>query len=62
MHYTGNNNDTTDARKNFRIYQLEDYTEELAGQHTLNGAQGNKILKESLQQTTKTVIDTEFLK
>ena len=62
MHYTGNKTDAADSRKNFRIYQLEDYTEELAGQHTLNSAEGNKILKDSLQQTTKTVIDTEFLK
>ena len=62
MHYTGNKSDNTDSRKAFRIYQLDDYTEEIASQHTLNSSQGNQISKESLQKTTKTVIDAEFLK
>ncbi|AEB29204.1 PGA biosynthesis protein CapA [Carnobacterium sp. 17-4] len=62
MHYTGNKSDNKDSRKAFRIYQLDDYTEEIASQHTLNSSQGNQISKESLQQTTETVIDAEFLK
>ena len=62
MHYTGNKSDNMDSRKAFRIYQLDDYTEEIANQHSLNSSQGNQISKESLQQTTETVIDAEFLK
>ncbi|SIN99758.1 poly-gamma-glutamate synthesis protein (capsule biosynthesis protein) [Carnobacterium alterfunditum] len=62
MHYKGNNTDSTDSRRGFKIYPLADYTEELATQHTLNSAQGNQISKESLQQTTETVIDADFLK
>ncbi len=62
MHYKGNNTDSTDSRRGFKIYPLADYTEELASQHTLNSSQGNQISKESLQQTTGTIIDAEFLK
>ncbi|MBT2732006.1 CapA family protein [Carnobacterium sp. ISL-102] len=62
MHYKGNNTDSVDSRRGFKIYPLADYTEELASQHTLNSSQGNQISKESLQQTTGTIIDAEFLK
>lgn len=62
MHYTGIKSEDTDLRKDFRIYQLDDYTEKIASQHTLNSSQVNQISKESLQQTTETVIDAEFLK
>lgn len=62
MHYIGDQSDYAKSRKNFRIYQLDDYTEELAANHVLNGYQENKVSKKSLQQTTEKVIGTEFLK
>ncbi|MER2002369.1 MAG: CapA family protein [Carnobacterium inhibens] len=61
MQYTGIKNENTDSRNHFRIYQLDEYTEELASQHALNSSQGNQLSKESLQQTTENVIDAEFL-
>lgn len=61
MHYTGAKSEAADLRKNFRIYKLDDYTEKIASQHTLNSSQGNQLSKESLQQTTEAVIDAEFL-
>ncbi len=62
MHYTGDQNDYAESRQNFKIYPLDDYTEELAQQHVLNGYQENQVSKASLQQTTDKVIDSEFLK
>ncbi|MEK4946503.1 CapA family protein [Carnobacterium sp. FSL W8-0810] len=62
MQYTGIKNENTDSRNHFRIYQLDEYTEELASQHALNSSQGNQLSKESLQQTTENVIDAEFLR
>lgn len=62
MHYKGNNTNSADSRRGFKIYQLDEYTKELASQHTLNSSQGNQLSTESLQQTTETVIDAEFLK
>lgn len=62
MHYTGDQNDYAESRQNFKIYLLDDYTEELAKQHVLNGYQENQVSKSSLQQTTENVIDAEFLK
>lgn len=62
MHYTGNKNDAEDSRKDFRIYQLDEYTKELGSQHALNSSQENQLSKESLQRTTEAVIDAEFLK
>ncbi|WP_035054209.1 CapA family protein [Carnobacterium pleistocenium] len=62
MHYKGTNTDSGDSRRDFKIYQLDEYTKELADQHTLNSSQGNQLSKESLQQTTETIIDAEFLK
>lgn len=62
MHYTGKKNDAEDSRKDFRIYQLDEYTKELGSQHSLNSFQGNQLSKESLQRTTETVIDAKFLK
>ena len=62
MHYTGNKNDTEDSRKDFRIYQMDEYTKELGSQHALNSSQENQLSKESLQRTTEAVIDAEFLK
>ena len=61
MHYTGAKSEAADLRKNFRIYKLDDYTEKIASQHTLNSSQENQLSKESLQQTTEAVIDAEFL-
>lgn len=62
MHYKGTNTDSGDSRRDFKIYQLDEYTKELANQHTLNSSQGKQLSKESLQQTTETIIDAEFLK
>lgn len=62
MQYTGNKSENTDSRNHFRIYQLDEYTQELAGQHVLNSYQSNQLSKKSLQQTTENVIDAEFLK
>ncbi len=61
MQYTGIKNENTDSRNYFRIYQLDEYTQELASQHALNSSQGNQLSKKSLQQTTENVIDAEFL-
>lgn len=46
----------------YEIYELDDYTEELANQHGLQGYLGNIINIETFQNKVDEVIDEEFLR
>ena len=55
-HYTGDAADIMNTRKNFTVYKLSDYSEELAEQHGLNGVDGQKVRLNDLYARTKKVI------
>ena len=55
-HYTGDAADIMNTRKNFAVYKLSDYSEELAEQHGLNGVDGQKVRLNDLYARTKKVI------
>ena len=61
IHYEADPANVAPTRRNFVVYPLEDYTEELAEGHAINGYKGNMITKERFQQMTEDVIDAEFL-
>ena len=55
-HYTGDAADIMNTRKNFTVYKLSDYSEELAEQHGLNGVDGQKVRLNDLYARTKKAI------
>lgn len=50
-----------DTRGKFAVYKLENYTEELAGNHGLSGLEDNDVSIEHYQQLLEKVIDPVFL-
>lgn len=55
-HYSGDANDILNTRKDFSVYKLSDYTDELAKQHGLNGVDGQSVTISDLYQRTESII------
>ena len=55
-HYTGVASDILNTRKDFTVYKLSDYTEELASQHGLNGVDSQTVSIDDLYKRTEEVI------
>lgn len=55
-HYSGEANDILNTRKDFSVYKLSDYTDELAKQHGLNGVDGQSVTISDLYQRTENII------
>lgn len=49
------------TRENFEVYKLEDYTDDLAESHGLNGLEDNDVSIEHYQKIVEEVIDPSFL-
>ena len=49
------------TRANFTVYPLEDYSEELAKTHGLNGYNGIEVSRKWFEEKTHEVIDETFL-
>lgn len=62
IHYTAKRMDVENTRRDFKIYPLEQYTDELAAQHGLNGYNGIVISPENYRQMVNETIPEEFLK
>lgn len=61
-HYTGDANDILNTRKDFTVYKLSDYSDELAAKHGLNGVDGQSVTITDLYTRTKNVIkDIEII-
>lgn len=61
-HYTGDANDILNTRKDFTVYKLSDYSDELAAKHGLNGVDGQSVSIKDLYTRTKNVIkDIEII-
>lgn len=52
---------TLDGSRNFKVYRLEEYPQELASQHALNGYEGQSVNVENMKAIVQSVIDAEFL-
>lgn len=61
-HYEGNASDIMNTRHNYRVYRLDQYSNQLAKKHALNGYEGQSISLALLNEKTKIVIDQKFLK
>jgi poly-gamma-glutamate capsule biosynthesis protein CapA/YwtB (metallophosphatase superfamily) len=62
-HYTGDAKDILNTRKDFTVYKLSDYTDELAAKHGLNGVDGQKVTIQDLyDRTSKIIKDIEIIK
>lgn len=57
---TGENNDL-DKRRDFMIYPLKDYTEEIAQHHALANEDGEDVSPEYFEQLTEKMIDARYL-
>lgn len=55
-HYSGDAFNIGNTRKNFGVYKLQDYTNELAAQHGLNGYQGQSVTVRDLYERTETIV------
>ncbi|CZQ87284.1 CapA family protein [Trichococcus ilyis] len=60
-HYVADRGNVESTRHDFKIYKLEDYTEELALEHGLNGYNGLEISPENYLAIAKAVIPAEML-
>lgn len=55
-HYRADASDIMNTRKDFSVYRLQDYSEELASQHGLNGYEGQSVSIKDLYDKTKMII------
>lgn len=62
IHYTMNTPGDINSRSNFEVYKLDEYSDDLAAQHALNGYQDNVISIENYQNIVNEVINAEHLK
>lgn len=53
-------NDIMGSRRNFKVYFLEDYSDELADQHAIQGYEGNEISMDFFQNLASEVVSDEF--
>ncbi|MBS5114570.1 MAG: CapA family protein [Erysipelotrichaceae bacterium] len=60
-HFEGSAEDIMNTRANFTVYPLEDYSEELAKTHGLNGYNGIEVSRKWFEEKTHEVIDETFL-
>jgi poly-gamma-glutamate synthesis protein (capsule biosynthesis protein) len=60
-HYVADPGNVENSRRDFKIYKLEDYSEELALQHGLNGYEGFEISPDNYLSIVKNVIPAEML-
>lgn len=60
-HYTAKTANIEQTRRNFKIYMLESYTDELAAEHGLNGYNGIAISPENYWSIVREIIPAEFL-
>ena len=60
-HYELANLYDKNSKRDFKVYPLHDYTNQLAEKHGLHYVNGANMTKERLQEITKDVIDKEFL-
>ncbi len=62
IHFEGNQNNILEERYHYQVYQLKNYTDELANRHVLNGFEGNIVSLDYIQSKTEEVINEAFLK
>ncbi|MCF0106281.1 MAG: CapA family protein [Holdemanella sp.] len=62
IHFEGNQDNILAERYNYAAYLVEDYTDKLAAKHVLNGYDGNVVSLDYINQVTKDVISSEYLK
>lgn len=60
-HFSDHYNDNGRLKRKFKIYYLDQYTDELAVEHGLNALDGISVTKESYQEQVESVIAPEFL-
>ncbi len=60
-HFSYHYNDNGRLKRKFKIYYLDQYTDELAVEHGLNALDGISVTKESYQEQVESVIAPEFL-
>lgn len=62
IHFEGNQNNILAERYNYKVYQVKNYTDELANKHVLNGFEGNVVSLDYINTKTKEVISEEYIK
>lgn len=62
IHFEGNQNNILAERYNYKVYQVKNYTDELANKHVLNGFEGNVVSLDYINTKTKEVISEKFIK
>lgn len=62
IHFEGNQNNILAERYNYKVYQVKNYTDELANKHVLNGFEGNVVSLDYINTKTNEVISEEFIK
>lgn len=62
IHFEGNQNNILAERYNYKVYQVKNYTDELANKHVLNGFEGNVVSLDYISTKTKEVISEKFIK
>lgn len=62
IHFEGNQNNILEERHHYKVYQVKNYTDELANKHVLNGFEGNVVSLDYINAKTKEVISEEFIK
>ena len=60
-HYTAKLEDIENSRREFKIYMLDEYTNDIAALHGLNGYNGIEITQENYQEMVNEIIPAEFL-
>ena len=60
-HYVADPGNVENTRRDFKIYKLEDYSEELASEHGLNGYEGFQVTPDNYLSMVKNVIPIEML-
>ncbi|MGM9947745.1 CapA family protein [Floccifex sp.] len=61
IHFEGNQNNILEERYNYKAYRVDQYSDELASKHVLNGYEGNVVSLNYINSVTKDVIDSQFL-
>lgn len=62
IHFEGNQDNILAQRHNYKVYQVKNYTDELANQHVLNGFEGNVVSLDYINTKTNEVISEELIK
>lgn len=61
IHFEGNQANINAERYHYKSYKVENYTDELASKHVLNGYEGNVVSLDYIYEITHQVIDASFL-